>query len=118
MAEGRASGPCKIQAIYRETRASLSCLSGRRVAAASCCDRNRSLSLSRGAFQEGSKKIQAICNGKSTPITMQGLVTAREKPAAREQWETMKKQWKEQWKQSEIRTEDYVRLYGGELTGG
>jgi hypothetical protein len=52
------------------------------------------------------------------PITMQGLVTAREKPAAREQWETMKKQWKEQWKQSEIRAEDYVRLYGGELTGG
>jgi hypothetical protein len=33
-------------------------------------------------------------------------------------WETMKKQWKEQWKQSEIRAEDYVRLYGGELTGG
>jgi hypothetical protein len=33
-------------------------------------------------------KIQSICNGKTTPITMQGLMTAREKPSAQEQWET------------------------------
>jgi hypothetical protein len=38
-----------------------------------------------------SGKIQSIYNGKSAPITMQGLVTAREKPPAQEQWKTMKK---------------------------
>jgi hypothetical protein len=32
-----------------------------------------------------SGKIQSIYNGKSAPITMQGLVTAREKPPAQEQ---------------------------------
>src|SRR6185437_5370484 len=42
----------------------------------------------------GLKKIQAIYNGKSAPITMQGLARLREKPPAQEQWE----QWKEQWK--------------------
>jgi hypothetical protein len=36
-------------------------------------------------------KIQSICNGKSTPITMQGLARAREKRPAQEQWETMRK---------------------------
>jgi hypothetical protein len=38
-----------------------------------------------------SKKIQAICNGKSTPFTMQGLATTREKPPAQEQWGAMEK---------------------------
>jgi len=33
---------------------------------------------------------------------MQGLAQAAEKPPAQEQWKTMKKQYAEQWKQSEI----------------
>jgi hypothetical protein len=43
-----------------------------------------------------SGKIQAICNGKCVPITMQALVMAREKRATQEQWEAMKKQCEEQ----------------------
>jgi hypothetical protein len=38
-----------------------------------------------------SKKIQAICNGKSTPSAMQRLAIARENPSAQEQWEAMEK---------------------------
>jgi hypothetical protein len=41
---------------------------------------------------------------------MKVLATAREKLPEQEQWETMKKQWKEQWKQSEIGAVAYVRL--------
>jgi hypothetical protein len=37
------------------------------------------------------KKIQAIYNGKSAPITMQGLATATEKPPAQKQWKTIEK---------------------------
>jgi hypothetical protein len=57
-----------------------------------------------------SGKIQAICNGKCVPITMQALVMAREKRATQEQWEAMKKQCEEQWKQSDIRARAHVRL--------
>jgi len=57
-----------------------------------------------------SQKIQAIYNGKYTANAMQGLVRARGKPLAQEQWEQWKKQCEEQWKQSEIRTTLYVRL--------
>jgi hypothetical protein len=41
-------------------------------------------------------KIQAICNGKCQPSAMQGLVRAREKPSAQEQWISMEKQCREQ----------------------
>src|SRR6185437_4730750 len=57
----------------------------------------------------GLKKIQAIYNGKSAPITMQGLARLREKPPAQEQWE----QWKEQWKTMRRTMET-----GGMLTSG
>jgi hypothetical protein len=36
-------------------------------------------------FLGGQAKIQSICNGKLTPIAMQGLDEAREKPEAQEQ---------------------------------
>jgi hypothetical protein len=37
------------------------------------------------------RKIQSICNGKLTPITMQAIARAREKPPAQEQWRAMEK---------------------------
>jgi hypothetical protein len=48
-------------------------------------------SAHRRADGEVWKKIQAICNGKSAPITMQRLVRPGEKPPAQEQWRTMEK---------------------------
>jgi hypothetical protein len=53
--------------------------------------------------EELPRKIQAIYRGKCAPITMQGPATAREKPPAQEQGRTGKKQFAEQWKQSDIR---------------
>jgi hypothetical protein len=41
--------------------------------------------------QKSSGKIQSIYNKKCAPITMQGVETAREKPLAQEQWQTMEK---------------------------
>jgi hypothetical protein len=40
---------------------------------------------------------------------MEGIETAKKSGRAQEQWETMKKQWNEQWKQSGIRASAYVR---------
>jgi hypothetical protein len=51
------------------------------------------------AGQRGRNKIQAIYNGNSGPITMQGLARTREKTPAQKQWVAMEKQCEEQWKQ-------------------
>jgi hypothetical protein len=62
----------------------------------------------------GWKKIQAICNGKSTPITMQRLAPAREKASCQEQWRTMEKTMdnngKNNTKNNGNKASAYVRL--------
>jgi hypothetical protein len=75
---------------------------------------SRKVPIGRFRSTTRAKKIQAICNGKSTPFTMQGLAMTREKPPAQEQWEAMEKtmrtMWEEQWEPAEVRTNAYVRL--------
>jgi len=44
------------------------------------------------AAKKTKTKVQAICNGKCDPITMQGIAPTREKPPAQEQWVSMGKQ--------------------------
>jgi hypothetical protein len=46
-----------------------------------------------GPTGRGLRKIQAICNEKTTPSAMQGLATTGEKPPAQEQWGAIKEQW-------------------------
>jgi hypothetical protein len=43
------------------------------------------------ADQRAKTEIQAICNGKLTPIAMQVIAKTRETPPAQEQWGTMER---------------------------
>jgi hypothetical protein len=73
------------------------------------CDRNQSPR----AFE----KIQAICNGKTTPFAMQGLARTREKPPAQEQWVSMEKQCEEQWVSMEKQCEEQWKTMKNTMEG-
>src|ERR1700693_3162640 len=47
--------------------------------------------IGQSARPNGPRKIQSICNGKLTPITMQVLARTGETPPAQEQWQAMEK---------------------------
>src|ERR1700722_1208571 len=57
----------------------------------------REAPIGQSARPNGPRKIQSICNGKLTPITMQVLARTSETSRARKQWVSMEKQYEEQW---------------------
>src|ERR1700722_13639386 len=112
---------CGVRAAARQFRKREACLRVPRPLRATCGRGGQARQSGRGRDghrsarqrtlgKRAKTKIQAIYNGNSPPITMQGLAPAREKKPTQEQWVSMKKQCEEQWSPNE--------KYGGVTTAG